>query len=354
MTDQKQYRIFVSYVHNDDDQKRMRLICKHLRELGMSPIVDSDLTPGQAFTAEIQHMIASSHLFLSLLTKNSAQSTWVHQEMGYAMAMHVPVLTLAFDDGDPGSSGMARELHALSVSGDDMSVLTGPMLTHRIESAYDDSQAPCVCTQTVLQRTDRIQKYSREILSSFGAQRIRQSASFSSFSLPDKYPSHPLFKQRNPNFGNNFCALARKERRVLEEHAREEGCSLLLDFYVPADGKSGAVLKHDPERLRPRLAILSEFLESMPDEKVTVVICKGTLRSVLFTVGDMLLVEAPIPLGRKEYNHSVFSWHAPTVARRIKEFDDELMDRLNDLDIAPDQSRQWALGEIETLLKSID
>ena len=353
MTDQTQYRIFVSYAHEHKDEKLMRLVCKHLREkLGMYPVVDSDLTPGRAFTDEIQHKIASSHLFLPLLTVNSTKRPWVHQEMGYAMAMHVPILPLVVN-GNPESSGMARELHALSVTGEDLSVLSLSMVTHRIESAFEDTQAPSVFTQTVEQRQDGIHKHTREILNTFGPQRIFQAASFSSFSLPDEYPGHILWKQRNPNFGENFCALARKERQIMEEHAKEKGCSLRLDFYIPSDGHPEPILKHDPDRIRPRLTVLREFLESMPDDKVTMVICKGKTRSVLMAVGDMLLVEAPIPLGCKQYDYSIFSWHAPTVAQKAKELDNEIMSRLKELGIPPEKSRGRAIDEIDAVLKSI-
>ena len=84
------FRVFVSYSH--EDKALAKTAVTRLESLGFHVLWDQRFNPGRSFTEAIKTRIACSHLFLPLLTANSVSRSWVHQEIGYAMGMEVPVL----------------------------------------------------------------------------------------------------------------------------------------------------------------------------------------------------------------------------------------------------------------------
>jgi hypothetical protein len=62
---------------------------------GFDPMWDEYFAFGHGFHDQIRNFVAHAHVFLPVLTATSDQRKWVHQEIGYAMTLNVPVLPVA-------------------------------------------------------------------------------------------------------------------------------------------------------------------------------------------------------------------------------------------------------------------
>src|SRR5262245_24283082 len=83
-------RVFVSYSH--EDSALAEAVVRWLESNGLTPPWDEHLIVGRGFDAQIKTFISYAHVFLPLITPSSTARGWVHQEIGYAMALRVPVL----------------------------------------------------------------------------------------------------------------------------------------------------------------------------------------------------------------------------------------------------------------------
>lgn len=70
-------RVFLSYAHSDLNV--LDQVVKALESTGMVPVWDDKIKPGAEFTNEIRRLIATSHVFMPILTGNSAANPWIHQ-----------------------------------------------------------------------------------------------------------------------------------------------------------------------------------------------------------------------------------------------------------------------------------
>jgi hypothetical protein len=121
------YRVFVSYSHEDCDLAKA--VVQVLKRNGLTPLWDENLTGGRGFDAQIKAFIAYAHVFLPLITPSSTARGWVHQEIGYAMALRVPVLPVC-RERFPGE--MLQMLHAVRL-GDDSATFGGNLSRHVFE-----------------------------------------------------------------------------------------------------------------------------------------------------------------------------------------------------------------------------
>ena len=92
-------RVFISYAR--EDQSTVEKISEVLISQGISPLYDATLNLGIGFPDQIIERIAHAHVFVPLLTPNAATSNWVHQEIGCAVALRVPIVPVAIRC-DPG------------------------------------------------------------------------------------------------------------------------------------------------------------------------------------------------------------------------------------------------------------
>jgi hypothetical protein len=79
-------------------------------------MLDKDFSFGGKFTDQIRNFIAHAHVFVPVITESSSKRGWVHQEIGYAMALKVPVLPICRGH-IPGE--MISELQAVTWNGGD-------------------------------------------------------------------------------------------------------------------------------------------------------------------------------------------------------------------------------------------
>lgn len=344
----KPYRIFVSYSH--DNRKEANAIREHLAEIGAKPMSDHNLTPGFSFTDEIKRYIAYSHVFIPILTAESDKRPWVHQEIGFAMGLGIPVLPLAIGQ-IPG--GMAHSIHAVVVGADlsDLGEKLHPeILQHVVDRADEISAATNQCAHNLMDRTRMIVQYARDVRYLGKSDRVRIRSAFGSFTMPREHSSHPLWDYRDGEHprSREERALLRKEREILEEHARNSGCSMILE--------PEAVKSHLPESTAVRLEILVEFLKSLKDIDDQILVAFqgcGKIDDSLIMIGDWFLAEAIVPLKGDSYRLTTFTRHGPTVIDRVAEFDCELDGLLRAHTPGGKSSRSHAIEHLEGLISNI-
>ncbi len=85
---------YISYSHQD--KALAEKICAVIQNLGLAPLWDEDFAAGQGFHDQIKRFIAHAHVVMPIITPASSDHGWVHQEIGYAVAMQIPVLPIAW------------------------------------------------------------------------------------------------------------------------------------------------------------------------------------------------------------------------------------------------------------------
>ena len=79
--------LFLSYSRKDGDA--MHVVQEALREAGLSVWTDEGLEPGrQSWQDVIAEALKQAHAMVVLLSPNSAQSTWVKNEIGFAQTLN--------------------------------------------------------------------------------------------------------------------------------------------------------------------------------------------------------------------------------------------------------------------------
>jgi hypothetical protein len=342
------FRVFIS--HASEDTELVERVAVVLQQIGLAPIWDKGIPGGAAFDQEICRRIATAHLFMPLLTPHSAEKAWVHQEIGYALGIDIPVLPIAIGILP---LAMLSRIQAISVSSD----LSN--LREEIEQADTEALIMPTRSQTELDRlgvTTQVAEFSEDrarTLVNFSKEmrvpaRVRQRAIFSSFSLPVEPPTHQIWNSielAQPR-SERFRALLRDERCVLGQHALTAGCSLILTPFLDF-----ASVGHQVHRTQ--LQLLQEFLLTLPKEAAKVAFSRGPFLGSLTLVGDSFGAKALPPQPGAEYRQTLFSHHGPTVLRWLYDFDEELHDCLRLDGIADQESRDYAVAEIEKRLREL-
>ncbi|MEK6324280.1 MAG: toll/interleukin-1 receptor domain-containing protein [Acidobacteriota bacterium] len=349
------FRVFISYSH--EDRKLAVQVNDALRGMKLEPVWDKDIRPGTPFSDAIKGLIANAHLFMPLISENSQHRPWVHQETGYAMAINIPVLPVAFGNL-PGE--MISQLQAISVAlkaADefDEADLTAQLNGINIEQLVLSPPASSVAIVEVAdypeERTEMMARYANRVMERGSYGRLRQRGALSSFSIPNRVLSDPIWKLREGSSPRSqfYRNLQRNERNALEQHARQSGCSLMLDPEIDMAKMS----KNGPTVMRARLSSLLEFLASMPDEKVQVVIRRRTQEGNVTILGDWFVSESQALRRGEGYRQTVFSWHAPTVLRELRKFDQEFEEYNRQSGLEPNASRRAAIARIEEVISGL-
>nr|VFJ87469.1 MAG: TIR domain-containing protein [Candidatus Kentron sp. H]VFJ89095.1 MAG: TIR domain-containing protein [Candidatus Kentron sp. H]VFJ95785.1 MAG: TIR domain-containing protein [Candidatus Kentron sp. H] len=344
------FRVFISYARGDPELAEK--LSKKLEEAELEPVWDDSIQAGTQFSDEIKGFIANSHIFIPLITDKSRSSSWVHQEIGFAIALKVPVLPIVIGKQDQTDlKGLLASFQHITVDEElsdlieklkeiDLKRLVSPP-PPRTTDMFDIAEWP-------EERTERLIKYSdRELqLNHFGM--VRQKAAFSSFYIPYNAKSD-IWEKLDGEIKRSeyYRYLLGEERRTLGEHIQQKGCRLIM-YPTIEDHFGGA------DAACFRLKKLKEFLESMPDEKVKVVFSESARRNNLTIVGDRFVAESRIPRPQG-YRHTIFKFHPPTVYQAIEQFDIEF-DKIHDEEkrlghLNNRSSRQYAIEKVEKLLE---
>ena len=351
MPQKHDYRVFISYSHQDSEL--VDELVAILRENGLRPMLDKDFAFGGRFTDQIRNFIAHAHVFVPVITESSSKRGWVHQEIGYAMALKVPVLPICRGHV-PGE--MISELQAVTWNKESEDLdrlkeqLSWRTFNALLRKTQKDSHPLYECARYHEDRTMMMVDYASKVLELGAYGHVLQIGALSSFHIPDKPISDRVWKDRYGSFvASDFRKqLLREERLVLEEHARVSGCSLIIDPYLSYE-------KYGPDARKTRLKTLLDLLNSMPDEKVRVAIKKGMPKEESLTiVGDWFTAESISASLGKGYQQTIFTRHAPTVQSRTELADRELGELLKVQGIEPYSSRRAAIAELEKLVQEID
>ncbi len=340
------FRIFVSYSH--EDRGLVERLVEVLEETGLTVLCDWSIDVGMPFTDAIKSLITHAHLFMPLVTETARRRPWVHQEIGYAMARSIPILPVVVAGTElPGE--MIAQLQAIVVE-PDLSDLPERLAAANLEALVLPRPAPPEDMVKVAywpeERTDWMAQYADRVVEMGHYGKLRQKGAFSSFCLPDRHVSDPVWQKRDGNRvrSDHYHHLQRLERQALERHARRAGCRLIIDPTLDVSAKGPCVTS-------TRLATLLEFVESMPDDRLQIATSCRALSGSLTIVGDWFVAESvtPRPGG---YVQTVFDWHAPTALRRARQFDREFEEVCEQNGIAPGDSRRAAMAEIRACIES--
>lgn len=342
------YRVFISYSHEDRDV--VEKIDEVLKANGLKPWWDKDFQIGDGFPEQIRMFIAHAHVFLPVMTASSAARGWVHQEIGYAMAHNVPVLPVVVGDALPGQ--MMQQLLAVRVERDLAGLeqgLSRTTIADLVNRYKDPAFALFQCARAPEERAKMLGEYARTIegLKEYGP--VRQKGALSSFHLPDKRASHPIWQKRyGPVTRSEYLSeLLRKERLALEAHAREKGCRLVIDPYLNYSQYGAAARKI-------RLETLVEFLKSDRVAHVEVAVWRGMpVGDHVTIVGDWFYAGAVAASQGKGYRQTIFTRHAPSMRGYIKEFDTDFKELLDEAGWTPESSREEAIELLKSLIAEI-
>ncbi|HEX8071560.1 MAG TPA: toll/interleukin-1 receptor domain-containing protein [Pyrinomonadaceae bacterium] len=341
------YRVFLSYT-NAERELAARVVAV-LDRLGLRVVWDHGLVPGQPFTEEIKNHIARCHLFIPLLTRKSLAKPWVHQETGYAMGVGVPILPIVI--GDIAPVALIQQLQAIRV-GEDLAQLPGalaePLVDARVEDGGKASHPNFELVELPERRALEIVHHARDAQRRGGG-RVRQRGAITSFSLPDVPPPDPAWREREGHSPRSRFMHEQQyqERVVLGELAAKFGCDLVIDPTV-------SLAQYGPAARCVRLRKLRAFLldeARYPD--VRAVVWARAEPGNLLLVGDWFYAEAMLQVPGAGYRQTLFTWHAPTVLARLKEFDRQFAASLQAQDGGPERSRFVAAAAVEAEINGI-
>jgi hypothetical protein len=349
MSSEQKYRAFISYSHKDI--QLVRQIVRILQENGLEPMWDENLLAGQGFDEQIKNYIAHAHVFLPVLTSMADSRKWVHQEIGFAAALNVPVLPVVV--GEPSGDGeMLHRLHSLRISAqnlDPLRVQVTQLKVQKLQERHADSRlASYACADYPEARASMIAQYCEDVcaLGRYGL--VRQKGGLSSFHIPTQTVQHKIWQARYGRKARSIehCRLQWRERLALAKHVHAAGCKLIVNPTLTYRAYGDAAR-------RLRLACLRDFLAEMPDGKCHVALSTDMGHSESLTiVGDWFIVKSVSAHIGSGYFQTIFTRHALTVLEAIAQFDEEFSELLQDNGTRPQASRRTAIRAIEREIKS--
>jgi hypothetical protein len=359
--DEREYRVFISYSHQD--LKLVRAIHGALRRNHLAPMWDEHFAYGQGFHNQIKNFIAHAHVFVPVLTHTSNQRNWVHQEIGFATALNIPVRPIAIGEL-PGE--MISHLHAIRVvqgardaQRGQLSaaalrrierLLTRDVIEQLVESSARLGGDLFACAEYPDARAEMIAQYCEDVraLGKFGM--VRQKGALSSFHLPTETINHRVWKERygGAERSDEHCRLQRRERIALTRHTEAAGCKLIINPYLRYQtyGEKARLV---------RLKCLCKFLEGMPDQKCQIAILNKMDHGISNTyVGDWFSAESVSAILGKGYYQTIFTRHAASLQEKIANFDSEFQELLADNGTNPANSRIKALQLIGEEIQKLE
>jgi len=326
-------RLFVSC--SAKDKKRAGDLVRELEQDGYRVDWLGSFPAATSWRQTIEAGISTAHAMVVLWTSVAATSQWVQTEIGFAIGRCVPVF-LAFDGGG-NPEGMAGEFQHFDRS----QVLRRlrkdlPQTLNR----SPEGAVPMTIARFPEERTDWLGQRAEEIPETSV---IRQVAVFSTFAIPPDDPEHSPTRWDRRDQGSRTPGHRKKqhrERRVFDWHAQGAGARLIL---------APRILRRSADESRARLEVLREFL--CASNEVAVALADSIPRGNLTIVGDRFLCESQAP-GKHGFAHTVFTSHAPTVLRAIRQFENSFRS-LDQGSGTLEESRAYAIARIDEILHSL-
>jgi hypothetical protein len=337
-----EYRVFISYSH--EDKALVEKIASILSKNGLRPMWDRNFVYGAGFHDQIKKFIAHAHVFLPVLTKTADARKWVHQEIGYSMALHIPVLPIAVEEL-PGE--MIQHIHAVRMQGNDPETLKEQLSKEVIEALIErhaSSFEPLyACADLPEDRARMIAAYADDVLALGMPDVVRQKGALSSFHIPTETVGHPVWRRRYGlvERSEEHCRHQRQERLALQRHAEVAGCKLIVNPGLQYE-------KYGSEARLCRLECFLKFLKEMDDTRCSVAIQEGMDPRVSLTIlGDWFAAESLAGSGGRGYRQTIFTRHAPSVIKKLGNFDAEFDELLAASGVSQIDSRRAAIAVLE-------
>ncbi len=342
-------RVFVSYSHSESAIAGR--IVQALRDNGLDPIWDQDFCVGMPVWEQVRTAIAHAHVFLPLLTPEPSKCAWVHQEIGCASALNVPVVPVVLSTGELPPRGIVEAILGIRLdpqAPDLRAAFPRAQLEAVVEQAVRDRPPLYECASDSRARAVLMAGYANAAVSMQRLGTVRQKGGLSSFHIPDALPDDPVWEASYHGTTRelSYYRCLRDERLALMAHAAAEGCRLIVDISYP-------FRRYGPTGRQSRLRVLRAFLEGIADDRCQIVTHRGVGRRNVTLVGDLFLAQAAYSRFGTGYQQTIFTRHAPTVRAQISEFDEEFSGLLAALDWRPEQSRHKVIDLITAELDNI-
>lgn len=206
-----------------------------------------------------------------------------------------------------------------------------------VNKARNTSRPQYYCAEFPDNRTEMMIEYATMVMDFGYNGLVRQKGGLSSFHIPDKLIDHIAWHNRYGNqYRANRCRMQRQERQVLEKHASQAGCRLIVNPYIDYS-------HYGPQAKEARLSELIEFLNASSAKIEIVAVRPKRAEDHLTIVGDWFSAHAITATIREGIQSTIFTHHALSIESLIKIFDEEFNDHLTEIGVAPENSKQAAL-----------
>jgi len=185
------YRIFLSYAHADS--ALVHELARILTDMGHEPLWDVNIKAGTPFTEAIKALIERSHLFMPILTTNSQNRPWVHQETGYAIALNIPVLPITVGNLP---TEMIAAYQAISVREDLSDISTQLQKVDFKKLVIPDLVKPpgmIKLAEWPETRSELLMRYANWVLEIGKHGHVCQIGAFTSFAIPNREIDDPIW-----------------------------------------------------------------------------------------------------------------------------------------------------------------
>ena len=344
--DKSGIRVFISYSHKDF--KMVERLVSILEQQDIMVLWTKKLAGGIGYGEKLKIFIEHAHIFMPVITKSSSARGWVHQEIGYAIALHIPVFPVTIGKLIP--AGMLEFIHAIQLS-EDPQIINEQVSYNTLRALLKEEVLPALYQRAakVEDRAGLMKSYADKVISMDKYGIVRQKGGLSSFHIPFKHIGHQVWADRYApqTRGTYHKELQLGERKALQQHADKEGCKLIVNPKYAIKGKGVLAA-------RTRIKEMIDFLEALPDDKVVIAFqAKKPRIESLTMVGDWFLAESVSFRNEDGFTNTFFTRNASEIAKRIQIFDEELDDLLEQAGWSKENSRLKAIDELNRILTEI-
>ncbi|MBN1153288.1 toll/interleukin-1 receptor domain-containing protein [candidate division KSB1 bacterium] len=105
-------KVFISYGHQNFSL--VSAIVPALKKMGIDSVFDKEFVAGDLISKEVIDKISSSDAVLVIISNYSANSPWVNQEVGVAIALNRKIVPLVIDNNSTFGGGITSTLKAIT------------------------------------------------------------------------------------------------------------------------------------------------------------------------------------------------------------------------------------------------
>ena len=113
------FRLFISHISNDKDKaSRLRDCLKPYHISGF--VAHEDIHPTQLWQSEIERGLRTMDAFIAIHTKGFSESIWTQQEIGFAVARDVKIISFKMGEDPTGFISKAQALPRLKKTAEEI------------------------------------------------------------------------------------------------------------------------------------------------------------------------------------------------------------------------------------------